>query len=125
MVDEVNRIGGSARRTEELSPRDIGPSQFHRELVKHNAAYDASGAEQDRAREFGKQSRKDGKRLQKQFRRRNRDRSCTEGRPVTFEIGLDTFPELRLMLAAAMLAMAWRAKGKTAAVLHTRKANFL
>jgi hypothetical protein len=29
------------------------------------------------------------------------------------------------MFAAAMLAIAWRAKGKTAAVLHTGKANFL
>lgn len=93
--------------------------------MKHNAANAASGAEQDRAREFGKQSREAGKRLQEQFRRRNRDRSCTEGCPVTFEIGLVTFPESRLMLAAAMLAMAWRAKDKTAAVLHTGKAHFL
>ena len=35
------------------------------------------------------------------------------------------FRELRPMLAGAMLAMARRAKGKTAAVLHTGKANFL
>ena len=38
-------------------------------------------------------------------------------------MGFDAFPELRPMFAAAMLAMAWRAEGKTAAVLHTGKAN--
>lgn len=37
LADEINRIRRSARRAEELSS-DIGPSQFHRELVKHNAA---------------------------------------------------------------------------------------
>jgi hypothetical protein len=39
--------------------------------------------------------------------------------------GMVAFRELRPMLAGEMLAMARRAKGKTAAVLHTGKANFL
>lgn len=38
LADEIKRIRRSARRVEELSTSDIGPSQFHRELVKHNAA---------------------------------------------------------------------------------------
>lgn len=92
------------RQSGESGIRDLTPSQFHEALAQRNPSYAAFSKQEADARKYEEETREAGRKMRESFRH-DRDRSCTDDKPVKpHEKASPDFYELTQQARARMLS---------------------